>query len=71
MYERLVNEQGHRELRSELGRCKALRAGMLIGAVGQTDLAFQEAHEAVHILSDEIERSNGRDLLSALTLAKK
>lgn len=69
LFERLVGEGGRRDLRPEVGKCKAKRAGMLFMS-GDFPSALQDAREAVTILSEEIKSNPGDDLLTALRLAR-
>jgi len=63
--DRLTNVEGRRELVGDLARVKALRAVALL-QLGDTERGEQEAHAAMIVLREEVNRTSRTDLKAAL-----
>ena len=65
IHDRLVNMEGRHELVGDLASAKTQR-GLLMIAMGNSELGKQEVHDAVAVLREEIKRTGRADLKKAL-----
>ena len=68
MYERLVEQEGRRELTGDLAKVRMIRAEVLLD-LGERKRATTEARNAWAILQAEVKRTERADLQGVLTWA--